>query len=81
MKKYIDIESYPYGRKTQSLKSAVKQLNKFLQKKENRESLKDEDGYVFWDYPEYPGLDKRTTRYLGTDEVDFIQDQLNETIS
>lgn len=69
------IKDYPYGKITKTLKKAVEFLSRNRTKILKEHSLKNEESYCFFEYPDYLGLPKTISSRLSTDEVDWLQEE------
>jgi hypothetical protein len=66
------ISDYPYGRITKILKKAVNWLN------ENRRRLEKTKCNGSFDYPYYWDMPKMISHRLSSDQVDWLQGEVNE---
>ena len=66
--KKINIEEYRYGKITKTLRNAISYIND--------EGISGD--CMYFDYPDYGGLPKYISSRLSSDEVDFLQEQLQK---
>jgi hypothetical protein len=71
------IKDYQYGKPSKSLRNAVTFLNRNKHKIIDRykKEYPDEYHFCYLDYPDYFDIPKRISCRLGSDEVDWLQDE------
>ena len=75
MKNIVNVSEYPYGKINKRMWDISKWMNKNQNKLKNDLAAEKID---MFDYPDYWGIPKKLTRHLDTDELDFLQEQLND---